>query len=90
MADPGVREGGLTVEYQTDPLDRFNRQGLMSFDQHALMRQVVHANRVAGIECPPERPEYLKSNPRSTITRCSHLLQPLIRITIVQSVSHFY
>jgi hypothetical protein len=67
----------------------------VSLDQGAVMREVVHANRIASIECSPERPEHFKSNPRPTISGCSHLLgaficQPFTHITIVQSGSQFF
>ena len=73
MADPRICQRRLTIENQADSLNGFDREGLMSLNQGAVMREVVHADRVAGIECSPERPEDLKPNPGPTISRCSHL-----------------
>ena len=72
VPDAGVGNCGLSVEHQADRLHRFDRERLMSFNQRALMCEIVHPHRVSGVEGPPERSEHLESHPSSAIARCAY------------------
>ena len=72
MTDARIGDGGLAVEHQADRLYRFDGERLMGFDQRAVMREIVHANRVPGIEGSPERSENLESHSAAAIARCTH------------------
>ena len=71
---PNARIGNrrLAVEHQADRLHRLDRKRLMSFDQRTVMRKVMHADCVTGVEASPECSEHLESHPGAAIARCSH------------------
>ena len=72
MADARIGDGGLAVEHQADRLHRFDGERLMGFDERAMMREIVHANRVPGVEGSPERSENFESHSTPAIARCTH------------------
>ena len=50
MPDARVGNRGLTVQGQAHGLDGFDGERLMRFDQRAVVCEVVHPHRIAGIE----------------------------------------
>jgi hypothetical protein len=68
---PNARVGHrrFAVEDQAHRLNRFHGKRLMGFDQRAVVRQVVHAHRVTGVERSPERAEHFESHTAPTIAR---------------------
>ena len=62
----------LTVEQQTHRLHRLDGQRLVCLDERAVRRQVMDANRIAGVKRSPERAENLESDARPTISRRTH------------------
>lgn len=72
MADPGIGHRRLSVNQQTDRLHRLDRQRLMRFNQRAMVREVMHTDRVAGIEGAPEGAKHFEPHSRSSITGRSH------------------
>ena len=72
VANAGMGNGALPVEQQTHRLHRFDGQRLVCLDERAVRRQVMDANRIAGVKRSPERAENLKSDARPTIPRRTH------------------
>ena len=72
VADAGVGDCGLAIEHQANRLNRLDRQRLMSFDQRAVVREVVNTDCITGVEGPPESSEDLESHSGAAIARCSH------------------
>lgn len=50
MPDAGVGNRRLPVQRQAHGLDGFDGKRLMGFDQRAVMCEVMHPHRIAGIE----------------------------------------
>ena len=69
MADARVRNRGLAIEHEADGLNGLDRERLMSFDQRTVVRQVMNADGVTGVETAPERSEHLKSYPGAAVAR---------------------
>ena len=69
VTDAGVGDRRLAVEHQADRLDRLDGKRLMSLDECAMVREVVHANRVSGVEASPEGSEHFEPHPSSAIAR---------------------
>src|SRR4026209_2954425 len=72
MTDARIGECGLSGEHQADGLDRFDGKRLISLDQRAYMREIVHRDRVASVERSPERSEHFIAHTGPTIPRRSH------------------
>ena len=72
MTDLGVGHGRLAIEHQAERLHRLDRQRLMRFDERAVVREIVHADRVSGVETSPEGSEHFESDPDSAIARRAH------------------
>lgn len=73
-----IRNRRLPVERQAHGLNRLDGQRLMGFDQRAMMREIVHADRIAGVERSPERAEHFETHAGSSIT-CRFHAHPSIR-----------
>jgi hypothetical protein len=72
VPDARVGHCRLAVEHQADRLDGLDGERLVGLDECALVREIAHANRVAGVEGSPERSEHFESNPASSIPRRPH------------------
>jgi hypothetical protein len=72
VPDPRVGDRGLAIEHQADRLDRLDRERLVGFDQRAVVCEVMHAHRIAGVEGSPERSEDFETHPGSSIAGGSH------------------
>ena len=88
MPDARVRHGRLPVEHQAHRLNRLNRKRLMSFDQGAMMSEVVNPHGIAGIVRSPEGAEHFKTDLRPTIPCCAHQCPQAITVGVVQAGYH--
>ena len=80
MTHARVGDRGLAIEHQTDGLHGLDGQGLMGLDERAMVREIVHSHRIAGVELSPERPEHFKARPGSAIAGRAHQRSHLVTI----------
>lgn len=72
VPDARIGQRGLAVQHQADGLNGLDRERLMSFDQRALLSEIVYPHRVPGVERSPERSKHFESNSMPSIAWRSH------------------